>query len=189
MHYIFAARYISCKKTSAIRKSKILINNPWFMRGGDLCKSQTPRVSGNTISGHDKLDPPIFDSAMAVIYVFSPHSTKIVVFRGVTLWKQLLHPYNGNPFYRGKIISEFKWLNITDLVPNGKSWTKNVYETWFTLPVLCCELELDGLFSKSGGFGDSELKSSTIGGGSPVGEDKAVWIPFNVVRRKPILEP
>ena len=44
MHYIFAARYISCKKTSAIRKSKKWINNPWFMRGGDLCKSQTPRV-------------------------------------------------------------------------------------------------------------------------------------------------
>ena len=33
MHYIFAARYISCKKTSAIRKSKNWINNPWFMRG------------------------------------------------------------------------------------------------------------------------------------------------------------
>ena len=33
MHYIFAARYISCKKTSAIRKSTNWINNPWLMRG------------------------------------------------------------------------------------------------------------------------------------------------------------
>ena len=33
MHYIFAARYISCKKTSAIRKSKKWINNPRFVRG------------------------------------------------------------------------------------------------------------------------------------------------------------
>ena len=42
MHYIFAARYISCKKTSAFRKSKSWSYNPWLLGERDLCRPLTP---------------------------------------------------------------------------------------------------------------------------------------------------
>ena len=43
LHYIFAARYISCKKTYAIRNQKNLSITPGSW-GGDHCNSQTPRL-------------------------------------------------------------------------------------------------------------------------------------------------